>query len=194
MNNPELGNPTFLAFNVLAQTTQSREPSPTSRGRADVNPVLMGRASKMLIQCYQRVVVAMTQVAFICLAVPGPAAGIILGIVARSAAGEKTGRIGNYVVCVVLTNDPVDGDTVHSRSTFTSFKVKDERRARDKFHATPIEWTSNILWTMNRRPEVILKIALGSEIPLAGRAIVVKARLTIVLMQTIFVGKGPLTR
>ena len=155
MNNPELGNPTFLALNVLAQATQSREPSPTSRGRADVNPVLMGRASKMLIQCCQRIVVAMTQVAFICLAVPGPAAGIILGIVARSATGEQTGRIGNYVVCVVLTNNPVDGDTVHSRSTFASFKVKDERRARDKFHATPVEWTSNILWTMNRRPEVL---------------------------------------
>jgi len=140
----------------------------------------------MLIQDCQRAEAAMTQVAFVSLAVPRHAGGIILCIDAPSATGEQTGRIGNDVVCVVLTNDPVDGGTVHSRSTFTSFKVKDERRARNKFHATPAEWTSNILWTMSRRLEVILKIALGLEIPLAGRAIVVKARLTIVLMQTMF--------
>ena len=49
-NGLELGNTTFLALNVLAQSTESRESGPTSRGWADVNLVHMDRACKMPVQ------------------------------------------------------------------------------------------------------------------------------------------------
>lgn len=91
----------------------------------------------MLIQGCQRAVSAMTQVAFVCIAVPRAGAGKILGIVAGGAIGEQTGRVGNYIVCIELTNEPVDSVTVQSSSTtFTGFKVKDERVASDKLVAT----------------------------------------------------------
>ena len=60
LNGLELGNTTFLALNMLAQSTQSCESGPTSRGWTDVNLVLMDRAWKMLVQGCQWGITAMT--------------------------------------------------------------------------------------------------------------------------------------
>jgi len=136
----------------------------------------------------------MTQVALVCMPVPGSVAGIIIfgGIAGGgAAAGEQAGRVGNYVVCVVLAHNFVKNGAVDSRSTGTAFEVKDKCGARDDFLATA--WADDILWTMDRRKEMIFKIALRLEIPLAGRAIVVRLRLTIVLLQTIFIGEDLFT-
>ena len=155
LNGLELGNTASLALNVLAQSTKSCEPDPTSRGRADIDFILVDRASKVLIQGLQRGVAAMTQVALVSIAVPGFAAGIVLDIVARGATGEQAGRVGNYVVCVVLAYGSVDSGTVDSRWTGTTFKVEDERGVRNEFHATGSGRARDILWTMGRRVEVL---------------------------------------
>ena len=97
----------------------------------------------------------MTQVALVSIAVPGSVTGIVFGIVASGATCEQAGRVGNYVVCVVLAHISVNGRAVHSRSTGTAFKVKDKCRARNEFHATASERADNILWTMDRRVEML---------------------------------------
>ena len=97
----------------------------------------------------------MTQVALISTAIPGSVAGIIFGIVAVGATGEQTGRVGDYVGCVVLAHISVNSGAVDSRSTGTAFEVKDKCGARDKFLATASERTDNILWTMDRRVEML---------------------------------------
>ena len=97
----------------------------------------------------------MTQVALVSIAVPGSVAGIVFGIVASGATGEQTGRVRDYVGCVVLAHISVNGGAVDSRSTSTAFEVKDKCGARDKFHATASERADNILWTMDRRVEML---------------------------------------
>ena len=80
---------------------------------------------------------------------------IILGIVGAGATGEQAGRVGNDVGCVVLAHISVDGGAVDSRSTGTTFEMKDKRGARDEFQATTSERAGNVLWTMDRRIEML---------------------------------------
>ena len=97
----------------------------------------------------------MTQVALVSMAVPGSAAGVILGIVAGGAIGEQAGRVGNYVVCVVLAHISVNSGAVDSRSTGTAFEVKNKCGTRNEFQATASERANDILWTMDRRVEML---------------------------------------
>ena len=101
---------------------------------------------------------------------------------------------------------------VDTRSASPAFEVKDKCGTGDELHATASERANDILWTMGRRIEVLrthlsvnmtpiiilmthgFKIAFRLKIPLTKRAIVVKARLTIVLLQTILIGKDPIAR
>jgi hypothetical protein len=163
LNGLELENITFLALNVLAQSTKSCEPGPTSTGRADIDFILVDGASKVLIQGLQRGVITMTQVAPVSIAVPGFFTGIVLDIVARGATGEQAGRVGNYVVCVVLAYGSVDSGTVDSRWTGTAFKVEDERGVKAEFHATGSGRARDILWTMGRRVEVLRTRFIGKD-------------------------------
>ena len=50
LNTPEHGNATFIAFNVLTQSTKGCKPSPTGRAWAYVDFGPMDRASEMLVQ------------------------------------------------------------------------------------------------------------------------------------------------
>jgi len=81
---------------------------------------------------------------------------------------------------------------VDARSAGPAFEVKDERRTGNKLHATAAERANDILWTMDGRVGVGFKIALRLKKFITGRAIVVKVRLTIVLVQTKLVDKDPI--
>ena len=50
LNTPKHGNTTFLAFDVLTQSTKGCKPSPTGRAWADVDLGPMNRASEMLVR------------------------------------------------------------------------------------------------------------------------------------------------
>ena len=97
----------------------------------------------------------MTQVALVSTAVPGSFTGIIPGIVAGGATGEQAGRVGDYVGCVILAHNSVDSGAVEARTTSTFFEVKDKCGARDEFLVTVCERADNILWTMDRRIEML---------------------------------------
>ena len=97
----------------------------------------------------------MTQIALVFIAIPGSLAGKILDIVAVGATADQAGRVGNYVVFIVLAHIFVYSGAVDSRSTGTAFEMKDECGTRNKFHVTASERAGDILWTMDGGVEML---------------------------------------
>ena len=96
----------------------------------------------------------MTQVALVTTAIPGFGAGVILDIVVVPT-GEQAGRVGDYVVFVVLAHISVNSGAVDARFAGTAFKVEEERGPGNKLHVTASEWANYIFCTMDGRVEVL---------------------------------------
>jgi len=105
---------------MLTEGTESRETRLANIQGAMVYLLLVTRTSEMLIKAWESGESTMTEIALIHAPIPRCPCGIERGhFMARIAASDKTRRVSNDVVCVILANVTVDGGTVGSRATTT---------------------------------------------------------------------------
>jgi hypothetical protein len=186
LNHPEFPNAALLALDMLAKGAEGREARSAIGTPADVEFLLVCRTRKVLIQSFQigtefcginniRSQNHSTKRRWRC----------SLFFVARISSSNEARGIGNNIEPVVFANESVYGIAVDARRTTTSLEVKDEVRVFDERHAT--KGAVNVLCTVDRRSEMISQVVFILEMPIAGTAVGMSVRLSVMFLQPIVV-------
>jgi hypothetical protein len=104
---------------MLAESAESPEMHAAESGRANVDLLLVTRASEMLIEGDKGMKHPVAKVALKHASVPSRTSGIILYVLINVSIGDETGRVGDDVVLVVFQNITLDGVTVDFGATAT---------------------------------------------------------------------------